>query len=287
MRYSVLGFNQELAVQAGLDLTDLLLLDYIVTACASPSMLKTTDDSNQPYVWLRHDKVLADIPIIGIGEEMLKKRIKRLSDRGFIKSIIRNDEIRGRRAYYTITDQVEKITFSPDQVEKITLDTPDQVESITPNTPENSRPSVINYPSDNKLINNIDNKLNTDSRVGSFQSKDIEDFVNTFNDICKSLPRCTKVTDKRKKGIQNILKKYTQEEILQVFNNLENSQFCTGRNDRGWKADIDFILREDKFVSVLEGKYGSSKYKKDKFSEFGKVKSVKAKEEDILYDKAF
>lgn len=30
-----------------------------------------------------------------------------------------------------------------------------------------------------------------------------------------------------------------------------------GKNDRGWKADFDFLMRVDKATSILEGKYGN------------------------------
>mgnify|MGYP005796865919 CR=1 FL=1 len=32
-----------------------------------------------------------------------------------------------------------------------------------------------------------------------------------------------------------------------------------GKNDRGWKADFDFLMRVDKATSILEGKYGGTK----------------------------
>ena len=142
MRYSVLGFSQEELLKNGLDLTDTLLLDYVYTACASPSMKRTHDDNDQPYVWLQHKKLLEDLPIIGIGEEALKKRLYKLADKGLLVSLVKNDEIRGRRTYYTITIQCEKLRFS-DQVYSDTLG--------------QERPSVSEYTSDNKL--NIDNKL--------------------------------------------------------------------------------------------------------------------------------
>ena len=81
--------------------------------------------------------------------------------------------------------------------------------------------------------------------------------MEQYNNICKSLPKCTRLTDKRRKAIIKIMNNFSEEEILQVFTNLEQSDFCKGKNDRGWKANIDFILREDKFVATLEGRYNS------------------------------
>lgn len=87
----------------------------------------------------------------------------------------------------------------------------------------------------------------------------VQAFVNNYNLRCISLPKCQRITPKRRKAILNILKKFTLEEIMTVFNNLELSDFCKGKNDRGWRADIDFILSEEKFVKTLEGRYNSKK----------------------------
>lgn len=84
-------------------------------------------------------------------------------------------------------------------------------------------------------------------------------FVDTYNSICKSLPKCQRLNAKRSKSITRVLKNYSDEEILEVFNNLENSDFCTGKNESGWKADIDFLLKEDKFDRILEGRYNNKK----------------------------
>lgn len=106
--------------------------------------------------------------------------------------------------------------------------------------------------------NNIQQELfNTNKEVinkeDTYKEK-VQKFVDDFNSICVSLPKCIRITDKRRKSIISILKKYTDEEIAEVFKKLEASDFCTGRSGK-WRADIDFILREDKFINVLEGKY--------------------------------
>lgn len=115
---------------------------------------------------------------------------------------------------------------------------------------------------DNKYISNSDIKDNTQQSLftDNINKEELEvrnkgqKFVDDFNAICKSLPHCQRLTIKRSKGINNLLKKYSYDDILEVFNKLEASDFCTGKVN-GWRADIDFILREDKFINVLEGKY--------------------------------
>lgn len=39
---------------------------------------------------------------------------------------------------------------------------------------------------------------------------------------------------------------------------IEASPFCRGDNDRGWKADVDWLLRPDTVVRLCEGKYAAS-----------------------------
>jgi len=98
------------------------------------------------------------------------------------------------------------------------------------------------------------------------KNRDIEWFTENYHNICVSLPKVRTITDKRKKAIKKLLKNYSKEDIIECFKNVEDSSFLKGNNDRGWKADIDFILREDKFIAILEGKYTDSKSKKKRFN---------------------
>ena len=42
-----------------------------------------------------------------------------------------------------------------------------------------------------------------------------------------------------------------------IVTKIAASPFCQGRNDRGWKADFDFLIRPDTYAKVLEGKYAN------------------------------
>ena len=112
-------------------------------------------------------------------------------------------------------------------------------------------------------ISNTNNQSNLfeDSNTSNKEeenNKKGQKFVDDYNRICKSLPKCQRLSPKRSKGIANLLKKYPYETIITVFEKVEASDFCSGRSTN-WRADIDFILREDKFISILEGKYDNRK----------------------------
>lgn len=84
---------------------------------------------------------------------------------------------------------------------------------------------------------------------------DCEKVVDLYSQICTKLPKVVKITENRKKAIKKLLEIFTLEQIEQAFNNVNDSDFCTGSNDRGWRADFDFCINSQKLTNALEGKY--------------------------------
>ena len=100
------------------------------------------------------------------------------------------------------------------------------------------------------LPNNIDNNTNYINN----------NIIDLYNEICYNLPSIKKINDTRKKALNKFTKEFTEDEIKQIFNLANSSEFLTGKNDRGWKADFDFILRTDKATAILEGKYSNKTF---------------------------
>lgn len=83
-----------------------------------------------------------------------------------------------------------------------------------------------------------------------------QQLADRYNAICTSLPRVVRLTDKRRRAVRLIYGKgYTPEQLDEAFRKAQSSSFCTGQNDRNWKADFDWMLNESNLVKVLEGKY--------------------------------
>lgn len=83
-----------------------------------------------------------------------------------------------------------------------------------------------------------------------------QQLADRYNAICTSLPKVIRLTDKRRLAVRRIYSKgYTTEQIDEAFRRAQASSFCTGQNDRHWKADFDWLLNENNLVKVLEGKY--------------------------------
>ena len=154
--------------------------------------------------------------------------------------------------------------------------------------------SLTNNIIDNKA-NIEDISLSKDKDMGHFEfgkvvnktldNENAKAFVKLYEEKCFNLPKVSKLTDARIKAINKLTKKYEVADILKVFELANESDFLTGRNDRGWKANIDFILREDKFINILEGKYGGRQVsKKQTSTDIGRT-SERAKKGEVVHEK--
>lgn len=77
-----------------------------------------------------------------------------------------------------------------------------------------------------------------------------------YNEICKSLPRCTAMSDARKKAIKaRFSSGYTLDDFKRLFEKTEASSFMKGANSRNWRATFDWLLKDANMAKVLDGNY--------------------------------
>lgn len=70
------------------------------------------------------------------------------------------------------------------------------------------------------------------------------------------LPKVLAMSPTRLKRLAARLKDpFWAENYEAAVDKMALSDFCTGRNGRGWRADFDFILQDNALVKVMEGKY--------------------------------
>ena len=66
------------------------------------------------------------------------------------------------------------------------------------------------------------------------------------------------MSEKRKKHLRARWRQldYNLATLEEAFRKVEASNFCKGENDRGWRADFDWLIKNDhNIIKVLEGKY--------------------------------
>lgn len=97
------------------------------------------------------------------------------------------------------------------------------------------------------VINNKEIKIKKEDKS--------EEIKGIYNQYATNLPQVKILNDTRKKNINKLLKVFTEEQFKEICKIANTSDFLTGKNDRGWKADFDFLIRTDKAINILEGKF--------------------------------
>lgn len=101
------------------------------------------------------------------------------------------------------------------------------------------------------LLDKID-KIDKIDKTAS-AGKRLFDIWNTNRGV---LPEATRLSSKRNQLAAARWRDEPREDYwIEVVKRLAESDFCQGKNDRGWKADFEFLLRAESHVKIMEGKY--------------------------------
>jgi hypothetical protein len=84
----------------------------------------------------------------------------------------------------------------------------------------------------------------------------IQSVIDNYHKLLPELPVIRKVTPKRQRQILKVNKEVEQNGgWTKFFTAVNCSDFLMGRNRRGWKADLEWLTKEDNLNKLLEGKY--------------------------------
>jgi hypothetical protein len=85
----------------------------------------------------------------------------------------------------------------------------------------------------------------------------VDQIVTAFSDMARrsglSVPKA--ITASRRRSLSLRIEEHGLPAVLDAIERIGRSRFCRGENDRGWRADLDFLCQPKSFVSILEGKY--------------------------------
>ena len=101
---------------------------------------------------------------------------------------------------------------------------------------------------ENDLIVSKDTICQTDvRRVIEEWNKLQEVGINPIRDI--------KPSSKRYQLLKGRIREYGIDEVLNAINNVRNSDFLRGENNRGWTITFDWFVKPNNFLKTLEGNY--------------------------------
>lgn len=101
---------------------------------------------------------------------------------------------------------------------------------------------------DNKLIVSKDTICQTDVR------RVIEEW-NKLHEVGINPIRYIKPSSKRYQLLKGRIREYGIDEVLNAINNVRNSDFLRGENNRGWMITFDWFVKPNNFIKTLEGNY--------------------------------
>lgn len=140
------------------------------------------------------------------------------------------------------------------------------------------------------------NKLNTKE----VSTKEYIHVKNEFSRVCEEIKNNwieiaheyklsgtqLKITEKRKRVINNLLKEYSLEEVIQSMEKIHTSSFLQGNNKTGWQIAFDWFINKSNFLKVLEGNYddkanSNNSEKEKKFQNYQEKDFVGVTDESI------
>lgn len=112
-----------------------------------------------------------------------------------------------------------------------------------------------------ELFNGVIVQEKEEPKEKEFDTNKINTIIELYKQTCKSFNELKTLSNKRKTAISARLKSYTLDDFKTVFANAEDSDFLKGNNNKNWKADFDWMMKDDNFAKILEGNYNKNKLK--------------------------
>lgn len=132
----------------------------------------------------------------------------------------------------------------------------------------------INSAEEEKELESEKSKTEDSISDETLSNLDYESIINSFNSICKSLPKVIKLTEKRKKAITEVNKLLGDITFEQLFEKVANSDFLSGRKGT-WCSTFDWIVAPANTLKIIEGNYDDRKQKsKEDYSDCSKYENL-------------
>lgn len=100
----------------------------------------------------------------------------------------------------------------------------------------------------NKILNN---KILNNKKIEEEKNEDLEEVYETYLTAFGKTTGQFKLTPKRRDKISARLRDAGKEMLLKAIRNCSKDSFYRGKNERKWKADLDFITRSYEKVEYL------------------------------------
>ena len=109
MKYTMLGFSQQIAADYGLDLNDLAILRWFVDFKESGNM-RSMEIDGDVYYWVFYEKISEELFIIKLQKSAIYKRLKKMCDCNILKK--KTVSCGGNYSYFALGENYEELIKS-------------------------------------------------------------------------------------------------------------------------------------------------------------------------------
>ena len=192
----------------------------------------------------------------GLSASGLAKAKNKLKQRGLIEYIPGKPRQAGtfRLIPLCVNESVEELV--DESVEELAEESVEELETSEGTSRRGVSGTLIN-------ININKNENREEAEEARAPGIPYQKVVNLYNDLCPKMNRCMKVSDARERAVKaRYSSGYTLEDFEKLFRMAGESRFLNGGNERNWRADFDWLVRDANMAKVLEGKYANKEEKK-------------------------
>lgn len=196
---------------------------------------------------------------LGCSRPTAIKTLAGLVEKGLIKKRVVNDGVTPNA--YTATPIIPAVKSGsketlPVVVKNLNGGSKETLPGVVKNFNGGSKETLPNNYRDTYIDNYIDTKSENAAEENDEYKNSYEEIRQLYNSLCHSFPKCTKLSDRRKKAIRaRMASGYTVEDFETLFRKAEASAFLKGNNGRNWMADFDWLINGNNAAKVIDGNY--------------------------------
>lgn len=253
------GFDTEIAEQYGVD-EAIMLQNFAFWIEKNMANDKHFHDGRY-WTYNSHKAMASLFPFW--SEKQIRRIIDNLIEKGLITKGNYNELKYDQTKWYALTDLGISICLNGQ------MEQPERADVICPNG-QIEQPKRANriakkgepIPDINHIHTQIQNQIvNTDSKVPPSKSEiDFEKIQEHWNSVCTKLPAVTVMSKKRTATVKARVKEHGLDAVFSAMDKTAKSNFMNGQNNKGWRANFDWIMRPENFVKVLEGNYDNAAF---------------------------
>ena len=113
--------------------------------------------------------------------------------------------------------------------------------------------------------------------AGKEEKADAPDFrklADFFNDELRRngsiIPTIRSIDGQRRSSTMARIREHGKPAFAEAVKKAAESDFLNGKNDRGWVADFDWMIKPNNFIKVLEGNYDNRQQNNQRYGNTGK-----------------